>query len=92
MALAMQGDARGWEARLMGHTVRPSGHTSRVRGGARGPGDCLARGHPGVVVLVALLLVPAVVRAQPMRWPEAVAGLAAERTRAETCVRLLPHA
>jgi hypothetical protein len=39
--------------------------------------------------LVALLLVPAVVRAQPMRWPEAIAALAAERTRAETCVRLL---
>jgi hypothetical protein len=40
-------------------------------------------------LLVALLLVPAVVRAQTMRWPEAVAALAAERTRAETCVRLL---
>jgi hypothetical protein len=40
-------------------------------------------------VLVALLLVPAIVWAQPMRWPEAVAALAAERTRAETCVRLL---
>jgi hypothetical protein len=38
---------------------------------------------------MALLLVPAVVRAQAMRWPEAVATLAAERTRAETCVRLL---
>jgi hypothetical protein len=36
-----------------------------------------------------LLLVPAVVRAQGMRWPEAVAALAAERTRAETCVQLL---
>jgi hypothetical protein len=48
--------------------------------------------HPwisGVLVLVALLLVPAVIRAQAMRWPEAVATLAAERTRAETCVRLL---
>jgi hypothetical protein len=40
-------------------------------------------------VLAVLLLVPAVVRAQPMRWPEAVAALAGERTRAETCVRLL---
>jgi hypothetical protein len=40
-------------------------------------------------VLVALLLVPAVVRAQTMGWPEAVAALAEERTRAETCVRLL---
>jgi hypothetical protein len=36
-----------------------------------------------------LLLVPAIVQAQPMRWPEAVAALAAERTRAETCGRLL---
>jgi hypothetical protein len=40
-------------------------------------------------VLVALLLVPAVIQGQPMRWPEAVAALAAERTRAETCGRLL---
>jgi hypothetical protein len=40
-------------------------------------------------VLVALLLVPAVVQAQTMRWPEAIAALAAERTRAETCGRLL---
>ena len=34
-------------------------------------------------------LVPAVIRAQTMRWPEAVAALAAERARAETSVRLL---
>jgi hypothetical protein len=40
-------------------------------------------------MLVVLLLVPAVLGAQAMRWPEAVAALAAERTRAETCVRLL---
>jgi hypothetical protein len=40
-------------------------------------------------VLVALLIIPAMVQAQPMRWPEAVAALAAERTRAETCGRLL---
>jgi hypothetical protein len=38
---------------------------------------------------MSLLLVPAVVQAQAMRWPEAVAALAAERTRAETCGRLL---
>jgi hypothetical protein len=38
---------------------------------------------------VALLILPAMVQAQPMRWPEAVAALAAERTRAETCGRLL---
>src|SRR5262249_9513906 len=54
-----------------------------------GPGGRLARRRPSVCVLVALLLVPAVIRAQPMRWPEAVATLAAERTRAETCARLL---
>ena len=40
-------------------------------------------------VLVALLFVPAAFPAQTMRWPEAVALLAAERTRAETCGRLL---
>jgi hypothetical protein len=40
-------------------------------------------------VLVALLIIPAMVQAQTMRWPEAVAALAAERTRAETCGRLL---
>ena len=40
-------------------------------------------------VLMVLFLVPTVVRAQSMRWPEAVAALAAERTRAETCGRLL---
>jgi hypothetical protein len=36
-----------------------------------------------------LLFVPPMALAQPMRWPEAVAALAAERTRAETCGRLL---
>jgi hypothetical protein len=36
-----------------------------------------------------LLLMSALVLAQPMRWPEAVALLAAERTRAEACGRLL---
>jgi hypothetical protein len=40
-------------------------------------------------LLVALFLVPPMVLAQTMRWPEAVAALAAERTRAETCGRLL---
>jgi NAD(P)-dependent dehydrogenase (short-subunit alcohol dehydrogenase family) len=40
-------------------------------------------------LLMVLLLGPAVVQAQAMRWPEAVAALAAERTRAETCGRLL---
>jgi hypothetical protein len=40
-------------------------------------------------LLVAFLLLPAVVLAQTMRWPEAVAALAAEHTRAETCGRLL---
>jgi hypothetical protein len=51
--------------------------------------SCLTRSRPRGVVLVVVLLLPAVVLAQPMRWPEAVAALAAERTRAETCVRLL---
>jgi hypothetical protein len=40
-------------------------------------------------LLVAPLLVPTVVQAQPMRWQDAVALLAAERTRAETCGQLL---
>jgi hypothetical protein len=42
-----------------------------------------------VVVLVALLSFPGLVRAEPLRWQAAIAALAAERTRAETCVRLL---
>jgi hypothetical protein len=53
------------------------------------PRSCLTHSPPGVVVLVALLLMPAVVLAQPMRWPEAVAALAGERARAEECARLL---
>jgi hypothetical protein len=73
----------------MGYTVTPPGRTAPARGRACVPGGRRARGRPGVCVLVAFLLVPAVVRAQPMRWPEAVAALAAERTRGETCVRLL---
>jgi hypothetical protein len=40
-------------------------------------------------LLMVLLLGPAVVQAEAIRWPEAVATLAAERTRAETCARLL---
>ncbi len=39
-----------------------------------------------VVLLVALA---AAAQAQPPRWQEVVGALAAERTRAETCVRLL---
>jgi hypothetical protein len=50
---------------------------------------CRPGGRSGIGMLVTLLLLPAMVQAQPMRWPEAVAVLAAERTRAETCVRLL---
>jgi hypothetical protein len=53
------------------------------------PRSCLTRSRLRGVVLVVVLLAPAVILAQPMRWPEAVAALAAERTRAETCVRLL---
>jgi hypothetical protein len=73
----------------MSHTVAPPGHSASACGRILGSGGHLARGRPGVFVLVALLLVPAVVQAQAMRWPEAVAALAAERTRAETCGRLL---
>jgi hypothetical protein len=81
--------SRGWAYLLMGNTVIPPGRTARARGRSYGLGDRLARGRPGVCMLVTLLLVPAVVRAQPMRWQDAVATLAAERTRAETCVQLL---
>jgi hypothetical protein len=73
----------------MSHTDIPPGRTSPARGRSCGARGRWARGRPGVFVLVALLLLPAVVRAQAMRWPEAVAVLAAERTRAETCWRLL---
>jgi hypothetical protein len=73
----------------MGHTVTPPGRMSPARGRSPVTRGRLVRGHPGVCVLVPLLLVPAVALAQPMRWPEAVAALAAERTRAETCVWLL---
>jgi hypothetical protein len=51
--------------------------------------SCLTRSRPHGVVLVVLVFVPAVVLAQPMRWPEAVAALAGERARAEECARLL---
>jgi hypothetical protein len=84
-----QGCSHGWEAILMGNTVTPPGRTSPARGWSLGPWDRLAPGGPGIFVLVAILFVPAVVRAEVMRWPEAVAALAAERTRAEECVRLL---
>src|SRR5215510_15040392 len=73
----------------MDYTITPPGRTSPARSGSLMSGGHLACGRPGVFVLVALLLVPAVVQAQTMHWPEAVAALAAERTRAETCVRLL---
>jgi hypothetical protein len=73
----------------MGYTVTPPGRTPRARGRSFMPGGRIGRGRLGVGGLVVLLLVPAMVRAQAMRWPEAVAALAAERTRAETCVRLL---
>jgi hypothetical protein len=68
----------------MGITVTRPGRAAPACGRSLVP-----QGHPGVCVLVAFLLVPAMVRAQTMGWPEAVAALAAERTRAETCVRLL---
>jgi hypothetical protein len=86
-----KGDAsgRGWKSLLMCHTVAPPGRTFSDRSRLCGPGGSLAYRRPGVFVLVVLLIVPAVVWGQTMRWPEAVAALAAERTRAETCVRLL---
>jgi hypothetical protein len=84
-----QGYSRRWGAMLMCNTVTPSGRTSSVRSRSRRPRGRLARGRLGVFVLVVLILVPAMVQAQAMRWPEAVAALAAERTRAETCGRLL---
>jgi hypothetical protein len=40
-------------------------------------------------MLVALLSFPCLVGAEPLRWQDAIAALAAERTRAETCVKLL---
>jgi hypothetical protein len=73
----------------MGYSVMPSSHTARARRRSRGLEGRLTLGHTSIFRLMALLLVPAVVRAQAMRWPEAVATLAAERTRAETCGRLL---
>jgi hypothetical protein len=84
-----QGCACRWEAGLMNHSVIHPCGTSPACGRSLGPGDRLTHSRPGIVVLVALLLGPAVVQAQTMRWPEAVAALAAERTRAETCGRLL---
>jgi hypothetical protein len=83
------GCSRGGESMLMCNTAIQHGRTSPARGRSFGPVGGLARGRPGVCVLVALLLVPAVVRAQTMRWPEAVGALAAERPLAEECVRLL---
>jgi hypothetical protein len=73
----------------MGYTATPLDRTSPARGRSLMHGGRIVRRRPGVCVLVALLLVPAMVRAQAMRWQDAVAALAAERTRAETCVRLL---
>ena len=67
--------------------LQPRG-TSDAGGNSRGARGRLLRG-PHTVVLMALLSLPGLVGAQPMRWPEAVAALAAERTRAETCGRLL---
>lgn len=41
------------------------------------------------LVLLVLLMLPSAPRAQEITWQDAVARLAAERTRAETCARLL---
>ena len=48
----------------------------------------MARGRRGLFAL-ALLMLPADAGAQAIGWQEAVARLAAERTRAETCAGLL---
>ena len=84
-----QGCFRGWEGLLMSNTDTPSGRTSPAHGRSHGLGGRITRGSLVAFVLVALLVMPAMARAQAMRWPEAIAALAAERTRAETCVRLL---
>jgi Mrr N-terminal domain len=68
---------------------RAIGGTGRNR--LRRSGGRLAHGCPGVFGLVALLVIPAMVQARPMRWQDAVAALAAARTRAETCGQLLKH-
>ena len=73
----------------MHHSVMHPGGTSLACGRSCRPAGKWARGRPSLVVLVALLFVPAMVWAQPMRWPEAIAALVAERTRAETCGQLL---
>jgi hypothetical protein len=73
----------------MGNTVTLPGHMSSAHRRLRGPRGRWAHARPGICVVVVLLLMPAVVQAQTMRWPDAVAALAAERTRAETCVRVL---
>jgi hypothetical protein len=84
-----QACCRGWTSPLMNHTGTPPGHTAPACSWALGPGGRLTCSRSGLCVLMVLLLVPAVIQAQPMRWPEAVAALAAERTRAETCGRPL---
>jgi hypothetical protein len=46
--------------------------------------------HPASAIwLSAFLVGPGLAEAEPIGWQEAVARLAAERTRAETCARLL---
>ena len=49
----------------------------------------LERWRVCALVMLALLAVPGVLRAEDISWQDAVARLAGERTRAETCVRLL---
>jgi hypothetical protein len=73
----------------MGYTVTLPGHMSSAHRRLRGSRGRWAHARLGLCVVVVLLLMPAVVQAQTMRWPDAVAALAAERTRAETCVRVL---
>jgi hypothetical protein len=73
----------------MCHTIKHHGHRSRSRDRSLIPWNRPARRRAVACGLVSLLLASVVVQAQTMRWPEAIAALAAERTRAETCGRLL---
>jgi hypothetical protein len=66
-----------------------SGKTSDVRSAFRKTRGRRRGGPRAVVVLMVLLSLPGLAGAQDLRWQDAVATLAAERTRAETCVRLL---
>jgi hypothetical protein len=87
--MTLQACCHGRTSLLMSYIGTPLGHTVPTRGQPFTPRDHLTWGRLGVSLLMVLFLLPPMALAQPMRWPEAVAALAAERTRAETCGRLL---